>query len=117
MSKTSSTDKQGHHETAPAVLTHRFAKFNPFRSEEDEGGEELGEDLTNLSVAGGGRGTFGGAIEERKKLNVSHALRDFLKERGEIGPHDVGGKDDRAPVSTIFKVSFASIGNQLSSHA
>ena len=82
-----------HSEEAPAIDTHKFAQWNPFRDEKDEGGEELGEEITEESVAGGGRGTFGGDLEERKRLHVSHALQVFLKEKGELHKDDVG-KDD-----------------------
>ncbi|CAO1620989.1 unnamed protein product [Parajaminaea phylloscopi] len=103
----SATSHSEHKEAAPSILTHRFAKFNPFRDADDEGGEELGEDLTKLSVAGGGRGTFGGDIEERKKLHVSHALRVFLAEHGEIGADDVGGKDDGPPHAASLQAVLA----------
>ncbi|CAO1622953.1 unnamed protein product [Sympodiomycopsis kandeliae] len=89
-----SSHKQQEHESAPTIDTHKFASWNPFRDEKDEGGEELGEEITDLSVAGGGRGTFGGNIEERKQLKVSHALRRFLHEKGELKESDIGKEDD-----------------------
>lgn len=80
-------------ETAPAIATHKLAQWNPFRDSKDEGGEELGEEITDDSVAGGGRGTFGGDLDERKKLRVSHALKQFLHEKGELGKEDVNDGD------------------------
>lgn len=98
----SSKTKGRHKEAVPAIPTHRFAKFNPFRDEEDEGGEELGDDLTLNSVVGGGRGTFEGDIEERKRFHVSHALRVFLSEQGEISKDDIDSQEDGPPVSDRF---------------
>lgn len=95
MASDSTAHRQGHDDNdAPTVSTHRFAKWNPFREDDDEGGEELGEELGADTVAGGGRGTFGGDIEERRKLPVSHALRKFLEKKGEIKEADVGEKGE-----------------------
>lgn len=97
----SSTSSQ-QEEKAPAIPTHRFAKLNPFRSEGDEGGEELGEDLTDLSVAGGGRGTLADG-EDRKKLHVSYALRKFLHDQGEVKEAEVGKHEEEAPHSPAIQ--------------
>lgn len=86
-------------EEAPAIATHKLAQWNPFRDEKDEGGEELGEEITEESVAGGGRGTFDGDLEERKKLHISHAIQVFLKERGELNKDDVGQDDGQVSSS------------------
>lgn len=72
-----------------------------FRDDDDEGGDELGEEANENSIAGGGHGIGGAAdLEERKKLRVSYALRSFLAQAGEIGKADIGGDDDETVVST-----------------
>lgn len=79
----------------------RCLSFSPlrFRKADDEGGEELGEETDETTTAGGGRATGGDAdIEARKKLHVSHALRKFLAEIGEIKEEDVGGDDNEQTV-------------------
>jgi phosphatidylinositol phospholipase C, delta len=78
----------------PAQLTHRLAHLNPFRSKGDEGGEEKGELVTGDSIAGGGR-----RAEDRSGLHVSHAIRAFLAEKGEIGESDIGGTENDAHLS------------------
>jgi hypothetical protein len=70
-----------------------------FREDDDEGGDELGEDVNETSVAGGGKALGGRAdVEARKKLRVSAALRAFLAHAGEIKKEDVGGGDDETVV-------------------
>lgn len=92
-------------------LTDKFASLNPFKKSKDkdkEGGaeeegtapehagdEDQGQDLTEDSVAGGGRGTFGGDVEERRRLRVSHALQRFLVEQGDIPQGDLTGEADQ----------------------
>jgi hypothetical protein len=85
---------------APSVLTHRFARFNPFRGSEDEGGDEQGQAADPEHIAGGGH-VFAGRGDEqaRRQLRVSHALRAMLAQQGEIRESDVGGGDDETLVS------------------
>ena len=101
-------------DTVPSKLTHRFADLNPFRSEGDEGGEELGEQLTSASVAGGGRRD---PANNRDGLNVSHALRRFLAQQGVIGKDDVGDKDHHGKLQPrmvyVFKRSPVQIPSYL----
>ncbi|UZJ53123.1 hypothetical protein CBS101457_002443 [Exobasidium rhododendri] len=95
-----SAPSQQAQEEAPSVPTHRFARFNPFREDEDEGGDELGEEVNETSIAGGGHAIGGKADgDARDKLRVSHALRSFLAQVGEIPEGEVGG-DDSDTVST-----------------
>lgn len=81
------------------MLTYWFSNASSFRDDDDEGGDELGEETDENTVAGGGRAT-GGAIDiaTRKKLHVSHALARFLAEQGELSKDDVAGiGDDDTP--------------------
>lgn len=86
-------------EEAPSVPTHRFAKFNPFKDADDEGGDEQGQIADQDHIAGGGHQLGGKAdAEARKTLRVSHALRSFLASVGEITEDDVGGDNDETNV-------------------
>lgn len=82
------------------INLHLFPTGISFRSDDDEGGDELGEETNENSIAGGGHGIGGVAdVEERKKLRVSLALRKFLAEAGQIDKADVGGDDEETTVS------------------
>ncbi|PWN31796.1 PLC-like phosphodiesterase [Meira miltonrushii] len=95
-------------ETVPSVATHRFAKLNPFRDDDDEGGDDLGEEINETSIAGGGRAIGGSAdIEARKKLRVSHVLRSFLAQEGEISKDAVGGDDSETNHSEAVQALLA----------
>ncbi|PWN98804.1 PLC-like phosphodiesterase [Tilletiopsis washingtonensis] len=89
---------------APSVLTHRFARFNPFRGSEDEGGDEQGQAADPEHIAGGGH-VFAGRGDEqaRRQLRVSHALRAMLAQQGEIRESDVGGGDDETLHSSALQ--------------
>ncbi|CEH18641.1 Phosphoinositide-specific phospholipase C [Ceraceosorus bombacis] len=89
-------DSHGPDSEAPSIPTHRFAKLNPFKPSDDEGGDDLGQEADLDHLAGGGR-VIGSAadIDERKKLRVSHALRSFLAHRAkEIAESDIGGDEE-----------------------
>lgn len=86
--------------------SHRFAKLNPFKSADDEGGDELGQEADPDDIAGGGQHLGGAAdVEARKKLRVSHALRSFLAKVGEIEAGQVGADDAETVVSVAREES------------
>lgn len=89
--------------------------FSPccrFRDADDEGGDELGQEVDPNSIAGGGHAIGGqGDVEARKKLRVSHALRSFLAKVGEIQEADIGGDDSEEVVSILEGPILAMSGN------
>lgn len=82
-----------------AGLTHRLASLNPFSKDKnstdpsgssggDDSDEEAGEELRGEGIGGGGKGTMD-LPEDRKLLKVSHALRHYLADQGEIPQEEV----------------------------
>lgn len=53
-----------------------------------------GQEFEPDSVAGGGKGAGAFDVENRLKLRVSHAMRNFLHHENEIQKHEVGEKDE-----------------------
>ena len=67
-------------------LTDKLQKFNPFaRKTQDE--EEVGQNVTHQSVAGGGRAARQTAITDQ--LRVSPALKKFLVDENVLPESDV----------------------------
>jgi phosphatidylinositol phospholipase C delta len=72
------------------VLTSRLAELNPFstsKSKREDDDNELGEEITSTTVAGGGHGARQTGIT-KNQLRVSHALRSFLVDQKVLPAED-----------------------------
>ncbi|KAJ9136915.1 Phosphoinositide phospholipase C [Pleurostoma richardsiae] len=79
---------------ADSALASRLAGLNPFRRsarEEDE--EDIGEEIDNKTVAGGGHSARPTEVTKHQ-LRVSHALKSFLVDRGVLSLEDAGMNSD-----------------------
>lgn len=77
-----------------AELHKRLGSLNPFnRGEADD--EEQGEEIDQLSVAGGGRGARKTTTTDN--LDISHALRSFLVHEGVLSEVEAGLDSQEAP--------------------
>ena len=84
----SDADRPENVDSAPSILTSRLSKLNPFSKSKD-GGEDLGEQVDFDSIGGGGHAARRTKIT-KGELRVSHALKKFLVEQGELTEEQAG---------------------------
>lgn len=79
--------------TRPISLTSRILGLNPRSKKNRDDDDELGEEITSGTVAGGGRGGRQTEIT-KNELRVSSALKAFLVDQGILAAEDAGIDQD-----------------------
>ncbi|PWN51122.1 PLC-like phosphodiesterase [Violaceomyces palustris] len=83
-----------------SVLTSKLSKLNPFKNKRQETDQEdLGEEVAPDSIAGGGHAARRTDLT-KSQLRVSHALKKFLVDQGEL-EEQAAGLDSSQPTPAL----------------